>query len=87
MVMSSIRTVAYRVMHEKPAHWRKGQAVFNAVEFYFPTIAEMLRGSDFDCFYDDSKIEGFIAECERRFEVRFNSIFVRNSSDDEESVR
>ena len=39
--------------------WRTGQAYFNIVHTYYPDIAEQVRGTKYDCFYDDSKIEIF----------------------------
>ena len=35
---------------------RKGQCLFNALYKLYPEIANDIRGTDNDCFYDDSKI-------------------------------
>jgi len=40
---------------------REGQAVFNAVLYTDKEIANHYRGSEFDCFYDDSKILIFLS--------------------------
>lgn len=39
---------------------RKGQATFNAVHYIDSETANELRGSELDCFYDDSKIGVFM---------------------------
>jgi len=39
---------------------RKGQATFNAVHTIDSEIANELRGTELDCFYDDSKIGVFM---------------------------
>ena len=44
------------------ANIRYGQAVFNAAHDKFPEAANMLRGSNFDCFCEDSKVEEFLIE-------------------------
>lgn len=39
---------------------RHGQATFNAVYELWPNVANSLRGSTFDPFYDDSKVDLFL---------------------------
>ena len=39
---------------------RKGQPTFNAVYDVDPALADSLRGSELDCFYNDSKIGQFM---------------------------
>ena len=41
--------------------YRKGQAIFNAFNMYYPEFANELRGTDDDCFYNDSKISLFLS--------------------------
>ena len=41
---------------------RKGQSLFNAVYAIRPDIADSLRGTDKDCFYNDEKINDFMEE-------------------------
>lgn len=41
---------------------RYGQAVFNAAHKRFPEAANCLRGTKYDCFYNDSKVEEFLLE-------------------------
>ena len=38
---------------------RAGQAAFNALEEAFPQIASVIRGTDEDPFYDDSRLTLF----------------------------
>jgi len=37
--------------------WRKGQALFNAIYYVDPEIANKIRGSDIDPFHIDDNIE------------------------------
>ena len=39
---------------------RYGQAVFNEAANLFPEKTESLRGTEDDCFYDDSKVSAFL---------------------------
>lgn len=39
---------------------REGQAVFNAAYQLYPYHADMLRGTIYDPFYDDDRIEKFL---------------------------
>ncbi len=45
---------------ERPDGWRLGQAVFNFTFGKYPKQANILRGSDVDCFHNDDKINVFI---------------------------
>lgn len=40
-------------------NWREGQRLFNALHATVPLIAEMIRNTDCDPSYDDSKIPAF----------------------------
>jgi len=40
-------------------NWRSGQYAFNLLVKVRPDIAELLRGSDFDPFHDDSRLPAF----------------------------
>lgn len=40
---------------------REGQAVFNAAYQLYPDHADMLRGTIYDPFYDDDRIDRFIS--------------------------
>lgn len=39
---------------------RLGQCIFNATNFYFPGLANSLRATGADCFYNDNKIIYFV---------------------------
>lgn len=39
---------------------RYGQATFNEAANLFPEKTEALRGTEDDCFYDDSKVPAFL---------------------------
>ncbi len=39
---------------------RLGQEIFNATYFFFPELADSLRGTGADCFYNDNKIIHFV---------------------------
>ena len=40
--------------------WREGQGWFNYFYEYYPEQANLLRGTKYDCFYVDDKIESFL---------------------------
>ena len=39
---------------------RLGQATFNAAFEFFPHAVNKLRGTEYDCFYDDNRIDKFL---------------------------
>lgn len=39
---------------------RKGQSIYNAAYDTFPTFVKELNGTEFDCFYDDEKVDIFL---------------------------
>lgn len=47
-------------VQNKPEEWRLGQAYFNYAYEFYPKEVEELRGTEYDCFYDDAKIPGFL---------------------------
>lgn len=51
---------------------RKGQEAFNLLYRFYPSIAEQIRGGEFDAFYDDSKLELFYAEVGRLLLVKIS---------------
>jgi len=59
LLISTIKTleIKSRSFDSNP---RIGQNTFNFAYNYFPNECEKLRGSEFDCFYDDSKIDIFL---------------------------
>lgn len=57
---SKMLAIYKKASTERPDGWRFGQAVFNFTFGKYPEQANMLRGSDVDCFYNDDKINEFI---------------------------
>lgn len=61
-----------RVYHDLPGEGdvvegqRRGQYVFNMMAEAFPQVAEPLRGSIVDPFYQNFKIAAFLDACETR---------------------
>ena len=49
----------YAAMKHFPS-LRYGQAMFNEAANLFPEKTESLRGTEDDCFYDDSKVPAFL---------------------------
>ena len=50
--------------------WRQGQTYFNVACDFWPEEVNKIRGTDDDCFYDDSKIAAFLSH----FNVIDNSV-------------
>lgn len=42
--------------------WRWGQCIFNAYKVVFPIETDEIRETNFDCFYDDSKVPVFLKQ-------------------------
>ena len=47
-------------VQNKPEEWRLGQAYFNYAEELYPEESNQLRGTEYDCFYNDEKIPEFL---------------------------
>ena len=47
-------------VQNKPEEWRLGQAYFNYAEELYPKETNQLRGTEYDCFYDNNKIPIFL---------------------------
>lgn len=45
---------------------RRGQAAFNTIHELWPEVADSLRGSVYDPFYNDSKMDAFLDEVMER---------------------
>lgn len=48
---------------------RRGQAHFNVLYIGHPSIANMIRGSEIDPFYDDSRLVEFLESVYHAFRV------------------
>lgn len=60
-------------LKNKPPEWRNGQFVFNYLDQQYGGVATAVQVLDkIDCFYNDSKINEFIAACEKRLTKQFN---------------
>ena len=44
----------------RPKEWRYGQAIFNISYILFPEETDQLRGGEFDCYYNDNKVDVFL---------------------------
>ena len=55
-----------------PKEWRKGQAVFNIIDEVWGVAREVQFIDGVDCFYDDNKIDEFVAKSWERIEERYN---------------
>lgn len=55
-----------KVQNNKPEEWRLGQAYFNYAEELYPEEANQLRGTEYDCFYDNNKIPIFLEELNKK---------------------
>lgn len=53
-------TQLYIKVNNKPKEWRLGQAYFNYAEELYPEVVNQLRGTIYDCFYDNNKIPEFL---------------------------
>lgn len=47
-------------MKARNPDWREGQCYFNALYIIDHYTANMIRGTQFDCFHDDNKIQAFM---------------------------
>ena len=51
-----------------PGDWRHGQSAFNYVYEYLPTIANQIRNTENDPFYESSRLNGFWKEVKRLYD-------------------
>lgn len=49
-----------RYLDYKEKNLRKGQSIYNAACDMFPAFTKELNGTEFDCFYDDEKVDIFL---------------------------
>jgi len=45
------------VLSKKNNSWRRGQCFFNALLIMFPEVAEFIRGTEYDPFYNNDIID------------------------------
>lgn len=53
------------IYRDKFPKWRYGQTVFNATYTICPEIADTLRASDIDPFFNDNLVPQFLKEVEK----------------------
>ena len=51
-------------MQNRSPYLRFGQDVFNKCYIKFPSSVDKLRGTNYDCFYQDSKVDSFLEKLE-----------------------
>lgn len=56
--MGIIEEISLAIVN-KPKSYRNGQAAFNKLFDLKPEVADRIRGSVLDPFYDDKKLDGF----------------------------
>lgn len=69
MVKSTFNEYLCLAYGPRPPFIRIGQALFNALCVSWPELAEKVRGSEVDPFYDDTRIDAFIAFVARWWEA------------------
>lgn len=47
---------------KKNSSLRKGQVIYIAASEAFPISANRLVGTEFDCYYEDSRVEKFLSQ-------------------------
>jgi len=67
VLLNTIINSSNRERREHP-YLRIGQSIYNCTDSILPDIADALHGTEYDCFYNDTKIEGFLKEVARLFE-------------------
>lgn len=63
MKYEDLKNEVYEALKTKPTCLRDGQFVFNYIEKKYNVASIVQYERDVDCFYDDSCIDTFIAEC------------------------
>ena len=49
----------------RPSHIRYGQSIFNDAYSLYPNETNELRATEYDCYYDDSRIDLFLARIQQ----------------------
>lgn len=66
MRFEELRREIIEAMKDKPHFIRKGQFVFNYIDEKYGVARAIQYEDKIDCFYDDSKINTFIAKATQR---------------------
>ena len=70
MKPEELRKEIGQALSMKPAWLRKGQFIFNYIDFEYGVARIVQYEDNVDCFYDDSKIDEFIECCAKR--IKYN---------------
>jgi hypothetical protein len=57
--------------NDNQPHMRYGQSVMNMLYQSRPDLYEKIKGTDFDCFYDDSTVPLTLNNLETRWETTY----------------
>ena len=60
--------------NSKPSNWRYGQAIFNYAFDILPYEVNLLRGTTYDCFYNNEKVDIFLEKLSEMI-LKINIIF------------
>lgn len=61
MTYKEFKVDVFKEIEKMPPKWRKGQKVFNYINYKYPNIAEDVRFKHHvDCFYRDDLIDEFM---------------------------
>lgn len=66
MKFEELRREIIEAMKNKPTYIRDGQFVFNYIDEKYGVARKIQFQEGIDCFYDDSKINKFIARASQR---------------------
>ena len=64
MTLEKLRNEVFTAMQsKKPAWYRKGQFVFNYIDFEYGVCKEVIQRYGVNCFYEDDHIDRFLEAC------------------------
>ena len=67
MTLEELRKEVFTAMQsKKPAWYRKGQFVFNYIDFEYGVARAVQFDDGIDCFYVDENIDAFLEACVER---------------------
>lgn len=64
MTLEELRNEVFTAMQtKKPAWYRKGQFVFNYIDFEYGVCKEVIQRYGVNCLYEDDHIDRFLEAC------------------------
>lgn len=60
MTLEEFKKEIFNNIKSLPDRWRKGQKVFNYINFTYHVARKIQFDYNIDCFYDDNQIDEFI---------------------------